>query len=51
MENSKYFYIWIGLSALFIAGSAAAFSVYGLAKLFSGAFFISRGNGRFIRIR
>jgi len=38
MENSKYFYIWIGLSALFIAGSAAAFSVYGLAKLFSGAF-------------
>src|SRR5210317_267167 len=38
MENSKYFYIWIGLSALFIAGSASAFSVYGLAKLFSGAF-------------
>jgi hypothetical protein len=38
MENSKYFYIWIGLSALLIAGSAAAFSVYGLAKLFSGAF-------------
>ena len=38
MENSKYFYIWIGLSASFIAGSAAAFSVYGLAKLFSGAF-------------
>ena len=38
MENSKYFYIWIGLSALVIAGSAAAFSVYGLAKLFSGAF-------------
>ena len=38
MENSKYFYIWIGLSALFIAGSAAAFSIYGLAKLFSGAF-------------
>jgi hypothetical protein len=29
MENSKYFYIWIGLSALLIAGSAAAFSVYG----------------------
>ena len=38
MEHSKYFYIWIGLSALLIAGSAAAFSVYGLAKLFSGAF-------------
>jgi len=38
MEQSKYFYIWIGLSALLIAGSAAAFSVYGLAKLFSGAF-------------
>ena len=38
MENSKYFNIWIGLSALLIAGSAAAFSVYGLAKLFSGAF-------------
>ena len=38
MENSKYFHIWIGLSALLIAGSAAAFSVYGLAKLFSGAF-------------
>ena len=38
MENSKYFYIWIGFAALLIAGSAAAFSVYGLAKLFSGAF-------------
>ena len=38
MENSKYFHIWLGLSALLIAGSAAAFSVYGLAKLFSGAF-------------
>ena len=38
MEFSKYFHIWIGLSALLIAGSAAAFSVYGLAKLFSGAF-------------
>ena len=38
MEKSKYFYVWIGLSALLIAGSAAAFSVYGLAKLFSGAF-------------
>ena len=37
MENSKYFIYWIGLSALLIAGSAAAFSVYGLAKLFSGA--------------
>jgi len=38
MENSKYFIYWIGLSALLIAGSAAAFSVYRLAKLFSGAF-------------
>ena len=38
MENSKYFIYWIGLSALLIAGRAAAFSVYGLAKLFSGAF-------------
>ena len=38
MENSKYFIYWIGLSALLIAGSAAALSVYGLAKLFSGAF-------------
>jgi len=38
MKNSKYFIYWIGLSALLIAGSAAAFSVYGLAKLFSGAF-------------
>ena len=38
MENSKYFLYWIGISALLIAGSAAAFSVYGLAKLFSGAF-------------
>jgi len=38
MENSKYFIYWIGLSALLIAGSAAAFSVYGLAKLFSGIF-------------
>tara|TARA_R100001594_G_scaffold149742_2_gene208455 strand:- start:392 stop:1336 length:945 start_codon:yes stop_codon:yes gene_type:complete len=38
MENSKYFIYWIGLSALLIAGSAATFSVYGLAKLFSGAF-------------
>ena len=38
MENSKYFIYWIGLSALLIAGSAAAFSVYGLAKLSSAAF-------------
>ena len=50
MENSKYFIYWIGLSALLIAGNAAAFSVYGLAKLFRWRF-ISSCNGRFIRIR
>tara|TARA_A100001515_G_scaffold26384_1_gene20274 strand:- start:3484 stop:4338 length:855 start_codon:yes stop_codon:yes gene_type:complete len=37
MENSKYFKYYVGLSALLIAGSAAAFSVFGLSKLFAGA--------------
>ena len=37
MERSKYFHIWLGISALLIAGSAAFFSVFGLSKLFSGA--------------
>ena len=36
-ENSKYFKYYVGLSALLIAGSAAAFSVFGLSKLFAGA--------------
>jgi len=37
MERSKYFHIYLGISALFIAGSAAFFSVFGLSKLFAGA--------------
>jgi hypothetical protein len=37
MENSKYFKYYVGISALLIAGSAAAFSVFGLSKLFAGA--------------
>jgi len=37
MERSKYFHIWLGISALLIAGSAAFFSVFGLSKLFAGA--------------
>ena len=37
MERSKNFHIWLGISALLIAGSAAFFSVFGLSKLFSGA--------------
>ena len=44
MENSKYFYIWIGLS-VFIGRGFFYFSVYGLVKLFSGKIFISCGNG------
>ena len=32
------FQLLLGLSALFIAGCAAFFSVFGIAKLFSGAF-------------
>lgn len=34
----KKFQLLLGLSALFIAGCAAFFSVFGIAKLFSGAF-------------
>ncbi len=37
MENDKYFKYNVGLAALFIAGSAAFFSVFGLSKLFAGA--------------
>jgi len=37
MERSNYFHIWLGISALLIAGSAAFFSVFGLSKLFAGA--------------
>ena len=37
MERSKNFHIWLGISALLIAGSAGFFSVFGLSKLFSGA--------------
>ncbi len=37
MERSENFHIWLGISALLIAGSAGFFSVFGLSKLFSGA--------------
>ena len=37
MERSKNFHIWLGISALLIAVSAAFFSVFGLSKLFAGA--------------
>jgi hypothetical protein len=37
MKQNKYFKYNVGLSALFIAGSAAFFSVFGLSKLFAGA--------------
>jgi hypothetical protein len=37
MERSKHFKHYVGLAALFIAGSAAFFSVFGLSKLFAGA--------------
>ena len=37
MESIKNFKLYVGLSALLIAGSAAFFSVFGLSKLFSGA--------------
>ena len=37
MERSKNFHIYLGISALLIAGSAAFFSVFGLSKLFAGA--------------
>jgi hypothetical protein len=35
--NSRIFPYLVGLSALFVAGSAAFYSVFGLSKLFSGA--------------
>lgn len=35
--NSKFPYL-VAISALFVAGCAAAFSVFGLSKLFAGAF-------------
>ena len=37
MKTIKYFKYYVGLSALFIASSAAFFSVFGLSKLFAGA--------------
>jgi len=37
LERVKNFTTLIGVSALFVAGSAAFFSVFGLSKLFSGA--------------
>ena len=37
MKTKKYFKYYVGLSALFIASSAAFFSVFGLSKLFAGA--------------
>ena len=37
MEQSKLFPYIVGIAALFIAGSAAFFSVFGLSKLFAGA--------------
>jgi len=37
VERSENFHIWLGISALLIAGSAGFFSVFGLSKLFSGA--------------
>ena len=37
MERSKNFHIWLGISALLIAGSAGVFSVFGLSKVFAGA--------------
>ena len=37
MERSKNFHIWLGISALLIAGSAGFFSVCGVSKLFAGA--------------
>tara|TARA_Y100000310_G_scaffold15248_1_gene15250 strand:+ start:1513 stop:2484 length:972 start_codon:yes stop_codon:yes gene_type:complete len=37
--RSKIFPYFVGLAALFVAGSAAFYSVFGLSKLFSGATF------------
>ena len=39
LERVKNFSTLIGISALLVAGSAAFFSVFGLSRLFSGAFF------------
>ena len=39
MNKSNSFQYIVGLSALFVAGSAAYYSVFGLSKLFSGATF------------
>ena len=38
-NNMRKFSTLVGLSALFVAGSAAYYSVFGLSKLFSGAMF------------
>lgn len=37
MERSKYFPLYVGISALFVAINAAYFSIFGLSKLFAGA--------------
>jgi len=37
VERSKYFPIYVGVSALFVAINAAYFSIFGLSKLFAGA--------------
>ena len=37
MEQSRLFPYIVGIAALFVAGSAAFFSVFGLSKLFAGA--------------
>jgi hypothetical protein len=37
LEREKYFPYLVGVSALFIAGCAAFYSVFGLSKLFAGA--------------
>ena len=37
MKKGNFFQYVVGLSALFVAGSAAYYSVFGLSKLFSGA--------------
>ena len=37
MERSKHLKTYVGLSAFFVAGSAAFFSVFWLSNLFAGA--------------
>ena len=37
MDRSKHLKTYVGLSAFFVAGSAAFFSVFGLSNLFAGA--------------